>query len=297
MNLAERESESKGWDELAANYYEAIISPFAQGVQFRLGTDIHHYLSKWNEDGTIERRVVMDFGCGCGPAMLLVAGQVGLAAGIDFSERMLDQSEKALKGAGISLTRYGRRKGIRELRHQIDLFEQAALPGPQTFLVNGDMRQLGPIHKRVDLGLAINSICPPNPQDVKIIFHKITECIKQDGFSIFLFPSLDTMHYLFTLIQRYQDQEKSPRRKKPPYLGRVEDGIYIEPEGDRQKYFEPDEIRALFDYEGWIIDEMEKVFYPWDLIQRIGWGHFPKEDPLWDWYVIAHAGKRKKSTK
>lgn len=287
MNLPRRESESAGWDKLASCYYEEVISPFARGVRFRLRADIRRILRTWHGDGTIERRVVMDFGCGCGPSLLLVAGRVGFAAGIDFSEAMLDESERELEGTGISVTRYGRRKGVRALAHRIELFAQNELEGQQTVLVNGDLRKLDPLYGRADLGLAINAISPPTAGDVGVMFREVTACIKSSGLLIFVFPSLDTMYHLFKLVRRY--------KVRVPDLGRIEpgDGLYIGPSGDRQKFFTPDEIESLFNSQGWVIDEMEKVRYPWDLMRRMGWGYFPRHRRLWDWYVIAHARKNK----
>ena len=289
MNLTRSESESAAWDEVAPCYEEAIISPFAPGVRFRFRKDVHRIIRKWQIDGTLEHRVVTDFGCGCGLALSLIARRVGFAVGIDFSEKMLDQSQSRLEKAGINVSRYSRRNGLRALAHRIDRFERAALPEHQTVLVNSDMRRLGPLHKRIDLGLAINSICPPNSRDVKVIFREVTACIKSGGLCIFLFPSMDTMYYLLGLIRRY-----GAKRAKASELGHLEreDGFYVGKNGDRQKYFMPNEIQNLFESQGWVIDEMEKLRYPWDLVGRMGWGYFPKHQRLWDWYVIGHSLNR-----
>jgi 2-polyprenyl-3-methyl-5-hydroxy-6-metoxy-1,4-benzoquinol methylase len=286
MNLQGRGGESAGWDEVAGNYHDAVISPFARGVRFRLRSDIRRILRTWRADGTIGRRVLVDFGCGCGPGLLLVAGQVGFVAGIDFSERMLDESERTLRGAGISVSRYGRRKGVGALAHKIALLAQNRLEDHQTVLVNADLRRLAPLYHRVDLGLAINSISPPNPRDVGVMFRQVTNCIKPSGRLIFLFPSLDTMYHLFKLVRRHN--------VKLADLGKIEaeHGVYIDPTGDRQKFFTPDEIQGLFKARGWVIDKMEKVRYPWDLARRLGWGYFPRHHRLWDWYVMGHPDRR-----
>lgn len=289
MNLTKRESESAAWDEVAQCYYEEVISPFAPGVRFRLRKDIRRIFRKWQDNGTIEHRVVIDFGCGCGPAMSLIAQRVGFAVGIDFSERMLDQSQIRLEKAGINVSRYSRKNGLRALAHRIDLFERGTLRERQTILVNSDLRRLGPIHKRIDLGLAINSICPPNPQDVKVIFREVTSCIKSDGSCIFLFPSLDTLYYLYRLIERNETiQAKAPDLEQI----KLEDGFYVDQDGNRQKFFMPHEIQNLFKSQRWVIDEMEKHRYPWDLINRMGWGNFPGCQRIWDWYVVGHSLKR-----
>ena len=289
MNLTKRESESAAWDEIAPCYDEEVISPFAPGVRFRLRGDIRRIIRNWQVDGTIEHRVVMDFGCGCGPALSLIAQRVGFVVGIDFSERMLDQSQIRLEEASVNVSRYSRKNGLRALAHRVDLFERATLRERQTVLVSSDLRRLGPLHKRIDLGLAINSICPPNLRDVKVIFREVTACIKSDGFCIFLFPSLDTMYYLLRLIRRC-----GVKRAKAPDLEQIklEDGFYVEQNGDRQKFFTPVEIESLFELQGWVIDKMEKLRYPWDLIGRMGWGYFHQSQSIWYWDVIGQSINR-----
>lgn len=286
MNMAGGRVESVEWDELAPHYEEQIISPFAPEVRFRLPVDILRMFRAWRTDGTINHRVVLDFGCGCGNSLLLVAGRVGLAAGIDFSEGMLAQSEIRLERAGIDVTRYNRRRGLRAVAQRVNLLNKGKLTGCETVLVNANLLRLGPIRACADLGLVINSISPQNAREVSTIFHQVTASIKRDGTCIFVFPSLDTMYYLFKLVRRYE--------VTPPDLGVIEtqDGIYVEPEGSRQKFFTPDEIEKLFKSNRWNIDRMEKVRYPWDLIQRFGWGYFPQHPRLWDWYVVGHPRKR-----
>ncbi|MHC4640377.1 MAG: class I SAM-dependent methyltransferase [Planctomycetota bacterium] len=271
---------------MAPHYEEQVISPFSSEVRFRLPGDIRRFLRAWRTDGTINRRVVLDFGCGCGNSLLLVAGQVGLAAGIDFSEGMLIQSKIRLEQAGIEVIRYNRRQGLRAVAQRVNLLKKGELTGRETVLVNANLLRLSSVHACADLGLVINSISPQNARDVHTIFHQVTASIKRDGTCIFVFPSLDTMYYLFKLVRRH--------KKAPPDLGAIEepDGIYVEPEGSRQKFFAPNEIEKLFESNRWNIDLMEKVRYPWDLIKRFGWGYFPRHHRLWDWYVVGHPRDR-----
>ena len=284
--MAGCQRESAEWDELAPHYEEQVISPFAPEVRFRLPVDVRQILRMWRTDGTINRRVVLDYGCGCGNALPLVAGHVGLSAGIDFSEGMLAQSQIRLTQAGIDVTRYNRRRGVRALARRVNLLKKGKLAAHETILVNANLLRLGPIRACADLGLAINSISPPNAREVRVIFRQVTATIKRSGSCIFVFPSLDTMYHLFKLVRRYE--------VTPPDLGVIEpqNGIYVEPGGSRQKFFTPDEIEKLFKSNRWNIDRMEKVRYPWDLIQRLGWGYFPRHRRLWDWYVVGHPLRR-----
>jgi SAM-dependent methyltransferase len=286
VNMAGKQDESVEWDELASHYQEQVISPFSPEVRFKLPADIRRILRAWRTDGTINSRVVLDFGCGCGDSLLLVAGRVGLAVGIDFSEGMLTQSQIRLERKGIHVTRYNRRQGLRAVAQRIDSLKKGRLTDPQTVLVNANVFRLGSVRASADLGMAINSICPQNAQQLCAIFRQVTASVKHDGTCIFVFPSLDTMYHLFELVRRH--------KVTPPDLGVIElrDDMYLEPEGGKQKFFTPDEIEELFKSNRWNIDRVEKIRYPWNLVRRFGWGYFPRHERLWDWYVVGHPLKR-----
>jgi hypothetical protein len=68
--------------------------------------------------------------------------------------------------------------------------------------------------------------------------------------------------------------------------------IYPSPErccfsGATQKFYLPEEIIALAEENQLKIRALEKVSYPWEVIQRHGWGYFADSPELWDWYLFA----------
>lgn len=266
------------WEDLAHNYLDKVISPFAPEVSFRLHRDVRAILGGWAKPA---RKVVADFGCGCGNGVLEVAGHVGAAIGIDISQAMLDQCALALAEAGVDALRYSAAHGATNLNRCVHGLDARDAASCQTFLVRADMQRLTALHNRVDLGLAINSITQPSKTDVDRIFAEVSCCLKRRATLIAVFPSQDTMFHLHRLADKH--------RERLPRVGYTDpkEGIYYDPAGDQQKFFLPEEIRALFRRHGWRIDVMEKIRYPWQMIKKFGWGCYPHHERLWDWYVLA----------
>jgi SAM-dependent methyltransferase len=265
------------WDEASDDYDSWVISPFAPGVDFPLRGDVRRLLAAWKRRGVLERKVVLDVGCGRGDGLALVAGRVGLAVGIDFSPRMLDLGERFLKARGIAPARApggaGLGRVVRGLR------QRAA--GTRTLLVRADMRSLAPLRGSADLVLAISSISPTRPGLAGRVFDAVASCLKPGGTFLAVLASLDAFHYLLALADR--------RGVALPDAGRVDaDGMFHE-NGERQKFFAPAEITRLCEASGLRRLALRKVRYPWPLVRRFGWGYFPGHPRLWDWYLVARA--------
>ena len=113
-------TEQQSWDELAKRYHDDVITPFDPEVDFRLKRDLDRLLRGWRREATLGRRVVIDFGCGIGEATQLVAGQAGLAAGLDFSAGMLDQTQRRLERFGHEVRRLEGPRSLRTLRRLVD---------------------------------------------------------------------------------------------------------------------------------------------------------------------------------
>src|SRR4026209_2433597 len=105
------------WDAVAneARYERWVISPFARGGGFRLRGDVRQILARWKRAGTLERRVVLDVGCGRGDGLALVAGRGGFGAGLAFSPRMLDLAARFLAARDVVPARYRGRTGLAKL--------------------------------------------------------------------------------------------------------------------------------------------------------------------------------------
>jgi SAM-dependent methyltransferase len=273
--------EIRSWDAAAAAYDTWVISPFAPDVDFPLRNHVRRLLDTWKQRGESRRRIAIDCGCGQGQGLRLFAGQVGFACGLDFSSRMLDLSERLLKSRGISLSRYPYRSGLTRLRDDLREFSARKKDGTRTVLVEADMRNLARLRHSADLVLAINSISPHRATDVARVFAQVVSTLKKGGLLMAVLPSLDAFQYLLALAKQ--------RRRRLPDVGHVdEDGMFHEG-GEQQKFFAPTEIAQLCAMGRLDVLALEKVRYPWSLMQRFGWGYFPGRPRLWDWSLVARA--------
>jgi SAM-dependent methyltransferase len=254
-----------------------VISPFAPGVDFPLRGDVRRLLGAWRRRGELERKVVLDVGCGRGDGLALFAGRVGLAGGIDISPRMLDLSERFLKARGVVPARDAGRAGLRRVASGL----RGHAAGKQTLLVQADMGSLAPLRHSADVVLAISSISPTRPGIAPRVFDAVASCLKPGGTLLAVLASLDAFHYLVALAGR--------RGVALPDAGRVDAHGMFHENGERQKFFTPVEIEQLCERSGLRRLALEKVRYPWPLVRRFGWGFFPGAPRLWDWYLVARA--------
>ncbi len=89
------------------------------------------------------------------------------------------------------------------------------------------------------------------------------------------------MEHLFRLAdQAGEDLQES--------LGHMTDepGVFRHANGEVQKYHSPTEIRSWLEAAEIHVDRLEKILYPWALASANGWGDYPGEPELWDWYVM-----------
>ena len=267
------------WDALARDYHANVITPFSPEVDFRFEADVMRSLAAWRRQGTLDRTVVMDFGCGCGEALAAIAGTAGFSVGIDFSEGMLTQTQRRLEARGIAVTRYPKHAPLSAVTADIARFRAGQVRAGFTALANADLLSLEALRGAADCAFAINSIVPESTEEARAMLGQIAAALRPGGTLFAVLPSLDTMTYLFDLFEKY-DWEND--------VGTIdsEAGIFIDSRGERQKYYTPEEIESLFGSESLEVDLLEKIRYPWRQIERYGWGYFPSHRRLWDWYVI-----------
>ena len=268
------------YDRVAKDYHDRVISPFEEGVRFRLPIDVRRILRQWRRDGTFRRRVVIDFGCGIGEALDLVVGKVGFVAGIDFSAGMLRQSRKRLERQGFQIHRIDGGPGLRTLRRLIEKRQLSTRQQPTIALASGNLLKLGALSASCDLALAINAIGPPTVAAAYEMFASIAACARRGGALISVLPSLDTMYHLYALERRH--------RVSPSRVGTIDDATSIYIDGrERAKFFLPEEITQLCKDNHLAVERLEKIRYPWSLMRLSGWGYYPRSPRIWDWYVVA----------
>ena len=130
--------QARAYDRVAPHYHRDVISPFEPGIDFRLGADVRRILKNWNRDQTLSQRIVIDFGCGIGEAIALVAGRVGFAAAIDISTGMLKQCKKTLGRSGVEAERLNGHHNFRTLRRLIDERRDRPAAPPTTLIAKGN---------------------------------------------------------------------------------------------------------------------------------------------------------------
>jgi SAM-dependent methyltransferase len=269
------------WDAVAdeGRYERWVISPFARGVDFRLRGDVRRLLARWKRTGGIERRVVLDLGCGRGDGLALVAGRVGFAAGLDFSPRMLDLAARVLATRDVTTSRYRGRTGRVRLAADLRAVAAGTRRGPRTALAEADMRDLALLRGSADLVIAVLSISPARATETSRVFHEVARSLKPGGVLMGVLASLDAFHYLLDLADR--------RGVRLDDVGRMDDEGMFHEGGETQKFFAPAEIRTLCRASGLRVLALTKVRYPWALMRRFGWGWFPGRPRLWDWHLVA----------
>jgi SAM-dependent methyltransferase len=275
--------EATPWDEVADEklYEKWIISPFAPDVEFRLPADVLGLLDRWKRRGGLGRRVVLDLGCGRGDALALVAGHVGFAAGLDFSPRMLALAERFLKARDVATTTYPRRDGLARMTRDLRSVAAGVRGETVSALAEADIRNLSRLRHSADLVIAVNCISPARAADTSRAFGEVASTLRPGGTLMAVLPSLDAFQYLIDLAHR--------RGARLPDAGRVDaEGMFHE-NGTAQKFFTSNEILALSRANGLRTVAISKVRYPWALMRRFGWGYFPGQPRLWDWYLVARA--------
>ncbi len=271
-----RHEERESWDSMADEYDEESITPFAPQVEFRFGSDLDALFAEWRSHP--KKRIAVDFGCGPGDSLVPLLGNASVVAGLDFAPRML---AVAASRAKPRLKELGQTEGARSATIET-LVADCESPDDtaKTLVVQGDLRDLGPLEGRVDLAVSINSICPRDEADARIIFAGIANTVRPGGVALFVVPAFDSTAYLFDLAEERGDELD---------LGTIdrERGLLFYDSGEPQKHLTAPELRTFCAETGLTVETLEKIEYPWELMSEAGWGDYPDQPPLWDWYLLA----------
>lgn len=255
------------WDEFADIYDEESISPFRRGVRFPFSTDVKRTIRPWREDGTLDSRVGIDFGCGPGDSLRVLAGRLGLAIGADFSRRMLD----------VCRARMSIRARPRPAREWI---ERGFEPRSTVTSVE-DLRDLSRLRGSVDLATSVNAICPAEPSVATRMLAQILRTVAPGGTAIVVVPAAESTADLFAWAE--EDGEDLSG------LGRFDArrAILTYSTGETQRYLRRAEIEAAARrIRGLELARLEKVEYPWTHMREAGWGSLRGRPRLFDWYGV-----------
>ncbi|MEM7261018.1 MAG: class I SAM-dependent methyltransferase [Planctomycetota bacterium] len=267
--------ERAAWDEMASEYHSESITPFAHEVEFRFESDLEEVIENWSNREDVRR--VVDFGCGPGDSLTPVLTRTNSAhvAGFDFSPLMLERAAMSVRHRGRTV----------QSTTADDFLSRSAAAAETTpvGLIEGDLRELESFAGRLDLALSINSICPSTPSDAQVIFDGIAQSLRPGGVGIYVVPAFDSTEYLFELAEKYGDELD---------LGEIdrEAGTLVYESGEPQKHLTATELERFCSASEVEIENLSKVEYPWPLMREAGWGDYPSEPPLWDWYLRVRRG-------
>lgn len=255
-------SDANYWDSIAESYHEKVISPLLPEVE----NPIWDYVDKL--DKTLYQ-VVGDFGCGIGGPngrfLDFLCSQFLEVWGIDFSEKMLEIVRQRCQAGNLKLAKL-------------------------------DLRNLQPVYDYFDVAFSINSVVPSGPEEVPMILMEIYKALHARGLLVAILPSFDTVVHLRDLT--YQDylkkglSDREALRRIQVEFDRgkymdVERGLYADDGKHIQKFFFEHEVNDFLGSAGFSITRMEKVRYPWEISQRYGYGYYPNEAEIYDWFVVA----------
>lgn len=215
-----------------------------------------------NPDSTIA-----DLGCGPGHILQYLSQKCREVVKIDYAENMLREAQK-------------RNPQLTNITYRV-----------------GDLRNLGVWHGMFDTIIATNCILPGSVTEAENITREIFKSLKHGGSLVAVMPSMETCIYLARLKLRQLmntgfSEENAMKKIRTEFEQKKKfDGLFGFMRDDEhnlvQKYFYADEIEFMLKNAGFTIKTIEKVRYTWEHCKKYGYGYFPNEPEIYDWYVLA----------
>ncbi|MCH9052947.1 MAG: class I SAM-dependent methyltransferase [Proteobacteria bacterium] len=269
------------WAAVAPEFHSLILGPLAPEMvhEDANGNIRNKLLEKLRKDyGGEEHRNklnVADFGCGPGNLIPHVFRIFEYLTGIDQDTVVLEMAKEKANKYDLKFT-----------------------------AIQANLKDLA-LNDQFDLIISINSILPRKREEVSQILQTIRMALKTDGKLYAILPSFDTVQYLHKLwlkhfLKHFSENHaercvKSLQTVKkmdsdPEKLYYADDGRIV------QCYHTPESIKSEFTTAGLKVTYQEKVFYPWLLTKKFDYGYFPKEEEIWDWFLVAERSDTKEDS-
>ena len=243
------------WSRVAAVYEKEFIDPYRADVRHPL----RRHLRRLAQRGATH---VADLGCGIGPLLPFLARQFAKVPAVDFAEGMLARAKTAAAG------------------HANIKFLQGALT------------ELKPLHGKLDVAVAVNSLVMPDPRDLDASLREIRSCLKPAGYFLGILPAMDAVHYFtMLLIDRALalGQPLEAARKNAAHNNDHADYDFafgdFRFQGLEQHFWQPFEIRQRFERAGFRVRRLKKIHLSWK--QFSCWRDLKHHPAPWDWYFVA----------
>lgn len=246
--------EEENWNLLAKDYHLQIISPFYGKVK----NPIYRELSMIEDK---EHKSVGEFGCGFFYLGRKLSKSFKSVYASDFSSEMVCIAKmRSRKYENVTI----KKEDMRTMRHR----------------------------NKFDVVIAVNSILMSSFNDIKRSLSNIYRSMKKEGTLLLILPSIESTLYHGMLLLHYELQKRkessAKRTAKRNFEKRKYDLFfgYYKDDGLVQKFYYKHEIKYLLMKSGFSKIKFKKVEYPWG--EKISdYKPFPKEMPLWDWFVVA----------
>jgi len=248
------------WDSLANEYESKVLSPLYKGVKnpvFEFVTGVNSQVYK----------KAADIGCGSGELLVFLSEHFEEVWGLDWSRNMLRIARERLRG----------RKNVR--------------------LQRIDIRNLASFYDYFDIAFSINTIAPYDISVAKLMIREVFRSVRDGGLFIGVFPSFDTVLYQRGLtqasyVEQGLDSVKAWEKTDEYFIKRnkmdISKGTYAEDGIHTQKFYSESELRFLLQDAGFRDIATQKVLYPWELSRKYGYGYFPNQPEIWDWFCSSH---------
>ncbi len=246
--------QDRHWSNVAGDYEKEFVDPYREDV-FK---PVQRVLRALGRRGCA---AVADLGCGIGPLLPYLCKHFHEVWGVDFAEGMLARArENAAKCKVTYLCR--------------------------------SLLDLTPLHGKLDVAAAINSLVMPSVADQERVLAEIRQCLKPDGWFVGVLPALDGVHYLSMLLMDRalaSGKTMDAARKNVRKLNDLEHYDFefgqFRFQGIEQHFWQPFEIGYRFRRAGLRVVRMRKLRLSWR--QFAGWRELEKYPSPWDWFVVA----------
>lgn len=244
------------WSQVANIYEREFIDPYRADVK---NNPVRRILRRLCNP---EHGVVADLGCGIGPLLPLLSRHYKTVYAVDFAQGMLDRARKRVK----------RRTNVQ--------FVQASF---------SDLRA---VPEKVDIGVAVNSLVQPHPDELEKALQEIRGVLKRGGVFLGILPAMDAVHYYTMLLI-----DRARQKGMPIAAARKNAAEHAEHEyydfafgqfryrGLEQHFWQPFEVRYRFERCGFALAKLKKVGLSWK--QFAGAKDLKDRPPPWDWFFLA----------
>jgi SAM-dependent methyltransferase len=251
---------ARAWSQVAADYEEHFIDPYAQEVRNPLWRALARIPGK-------KAKTVGDLGCGTGPLLPWLASEFARVLAVDFAAGMLERARQ--RCCGLNNVEF----------HQLPL------------------QDLRPLHGQLDVAVAINSLGLPNPADIDEALRQIWLCLRPGGWLLGIVPAMDAIHYMTVVLVDRALQRGLPldvaRKNAAHHAGHSEYDFAFSRflyRGTEQHFWFGFEVPYRLRRAGFRRIRRAPVHIPWSQVTKLR--DLERYPPTWDWFFACRKPNR-----